>query len=362
MPLPVFDALQSVLRNENEVGGYEAERRAQDDLAAFYTEFGALLNASPDEIAYVENATRAWDMAFYGLDLQPGERVITHGSEYASNYLALLQQAKRRGIEIDLVPSDAFGQIDVAALEQMIGPKTKLIAITHVPTQGGLVNPAEEVGKVARKHGIFYILDACQSVGQIDVDVKVIGCDVLSGTGRKYLRGPRGTGFLYVRREILDRIDPPFIDLLSATWTGPDSYKIADGAKRFENFESYVAGRVGLTAAVRYARSVGLQNIEIRVAQLATTLRDELSQIAGVSVHDLGKRKCGIVTFQKAGLEPDEIANRLRQKNINVSVSVMPYARLDLEPRNISSLARASVHYFNTESEIGTFIQAIKTL
>jgi selenocysteine lyase/cysteine desulfurase len=362
MPLPVFDALQSVLRNENEVGGYEAERRAQDDLAAFYTEFGALLNASPDEIAYVENATRAWDMAFYGLDLQPGERVITHGSEYASNYLALLQQAKRRGIEIDLVPSNAFGQIDVAALEQMIGPKTKLIAITHVPTQGGLVNPAEEVGKVARKHGIFYILDACQSVGQIDVDVKAIGCDVLSGTGRKYLRGPRGTGFLYVRREILDRIDPPFIDLLSATWTGPDSYKIADGAKRFENFESYVAGRVGLTAAVRYARSVGLQNIEIRVAQLATTLRDELSQIAGVSVHDLGKRKCGIVTFQKAGLEPDEIANRLRQKNINVSVSVMPYARLDLEPRNISSLARASVHYFNTESEIGTFIQAIKTL
>lgn len=361
MPKPVFEALQNVLRDENEVGGYEAERRAKEEIAAFYTEFAALLNCASDEIAYVENATRAWDMAFYGLNLKKGDRVITHGSEYASNYLALLQQSRRLGFEIDLVPSDASGQIDVAALDQMIGRDTKLIAITHVPTQGGLVNPAAAVGKIAKKHGVLYLLDACQSVGQIDVDVAEIGCDVLSGTGRKFLRGPRGTGFLYVRKGIIDQIDPPFIDLLSATWTGANSFEFADGAKRFENWESYVAGRVGLMAAVKYARGIGLKNIEARVESLAESLRKALVDLKGVDVHDLGEKKCGIVTFTKAGKDPADMADKLRQSGINVSVSAMPYARLDLEPRGLSAMTRASVHYFNIQAEIDTFIKAIDT-
>ncbi|OED39523.1 aminotransferase class V [Chromatiales bacterium (ex Bugula neritina AB1)] len=360
MPVPVFDALQHVLRDENEVGGYEAGRRAQDSIQAFYSEFANLLNAETDEIAFVENATRAWDMAFYGLNLEPGDRVITHESEYASNYLALLQQSRRHGFEIDLVPSDEFGQIDVRALEAMIGARTKLIAITHVPTQGGLVNPAAEVGKVAKKHGILYLLDACQSVGQIDVNVAEIGCDMLSGTGRKFLRGPRGTGFLYVRNSIIDQLDPPFIDLLSAKWIEANSFEFVDGAKRFENWESFVAGRVALMEAVRYARNIGLANIETRVTELAQDLREALSEIEGVSVHDQGRQKCGIVTFKKDGIEPGTIADSLRAERINVSVSQVSSARLDLEPRNLRALVRASVHYFNTHDEIARFAEAVK--
>ncbi|ARE84279.1 putative cysteine desulfurase [Roseovarius mucosus] len=360
MPTPVFDALQRVLRDENEVGGYEAERRAQDDIQAFYTEFAGLLNANPDEIAYIENATRAWDMAFYGLDLRPGDRVITHESEYASNYLAFLQQSRRLGFEIDLVPSDEFGQIDVAALDNMIGPKTKLIAITHVPTQGGLINPAAEAGKVAKKHGVLYMLDACQSVGQIDVDVVEIGCDILSGTGRKFLRGPRGTGFLYVRKEILDQIDPPFVDLHSATWTEANGYELADGARRFQNWESYIAGRVGLMEAVRYARKVGLAQIEARVAQLAASLREALSEIAGVEVHDLGCKKSGIVTFTKDGIDSRVIAETCRDLGINVSVAPITAARLDFEARKLPAMVRASVHYFNTDDETDRFANVLK--
>lgn len=361
MPAPVFDALQRVLRDENEVGGYEAERRAQDDIQAFYSEFAGLLNCDPDEIAYIENATRAWDMAFYGLDLKPGDRVITHESEYASNYLAFLQQSRRLGFEIDLVPSDASGQIDVAALDNMIGPKTKLIAITHVPTQGGLVNPAAEVGKVAKKHGVLYLLDACQSVGQIQVDVAEIGCDILSGTGRKFLRGPRGTGFLYVRKNILDQIDPPFVDLHSATWTETNGYELADGARRFQNWESYVAGRVGLMEAVRYARAVGVADIEARAAGLAQDLRDELSTIKGIAVHDLGQNKSGIVTFTKDGIDSQAIAASLREQAMNVSVAPVTAARLDFEARNLPAMIRASVHYFNTHDEIARFVDAVKT-
>ncbi|MGC6526645.1 MAG: aminotransferase class V-fold PLP-dependent enzyme [Paracoccaceae bacterium] len=362
MPKPVFAALQRVLEDENRLGGYEAERRAQPDIHGFYAAFGALLNADPDEIAYVENATRAWDMVFYGLRLGKGDRVITHSSEYASNYLALLQQSRRLGFEIDLVPSDRFGQIDVEQLEAMLTPQTKLIAITHVPTQGGLVNPAAAVGELAQKHGIAYLLDACQSVGQIDVDVAQIGCDFLSGTGRKFLRGPRGTGFLYVRRSMLERIDPPFVDLLSAKWTAHNSYEFAAGAKRFENWESNVAGRVALGEAVRYAKAIGLNHIETRVAKLADVLREALSDIKGVQVRDLGQTKCGIVTFTKEGRDPQFIEERLREKGINVSVALMTSARLDLEARNLSSLVRASVHYFNTEDEISRFVEAVQSI
>lgn len=362
MPEPVFQAVNEHLSAERDLGGYEAARRASAGLDAFYTEFAGLLNAGPDEIAHVENATRAWDMAVYALPLETGDRIVTHASEYASNYLALLQLAKRRGVGIDVAPSDGTGQIDVAALERLIGPRTKAIALTHVPTQGGLVNPAEDVGAVARRHGLIYVLDACQSVGQIDIDVARIGCHVLTGTGRKFLRGPRGTGFLYIRRDLAERLEPPFVDLQAATWTGNDTYELAPGARRFETFESNVAGRIGLARAVRYARDIGLPAIERRVAGLAETLRQALAEVPGVAVHDLGARKCGIVTFTKERADPRAVQATLAARGVSVSVSAVEHARLDLASRGTGPLVRASLHYFNTEDEIDRFVRETRSL
>ena len=355
VPQPVYDSVIGHLDLEQRIGAYEAEDAASATLEDFYDAIAQMLCCHRDEIAYVENATRAWDMAFYSLPLEPGDQILTHSSEYASNYLAYLQQAQRRGLKIDVVPSDAYGQIDIAALESMINERTRLISINYIPTQSGLVNPAQKVGEVANKHGIIYLLDACQAVGQMPVDVSRLKCDLLTATGRKFLRGPRGTGFLYVRRSILDKLDPPFIDLRSGNWIEAEKFEFAPGAKRFENWESYVAGKIGLTHAVRYALDIGLDNIHRRVVTLAEQLRTRLTKIDGVTVSDPGEHKCGIVTFHKQDEEAFALAARLRDKNINISVTTSASARLDSRFTGQSKFARASVHYFNSEEEIERF-------
>ncbi len=362
MPQPVLEAMTQHLELEACTGGYEAATQARDKIDRTYSAIAELVNAHRDEIAIVENATRAWTMAFYAIPFQDGDRILTSVAEYASNYIAFLQVQKRINISIEVVPNDEYGQLDISALENMMDERVRLIAISHVPSQGGLIQPAREIGEIARKYGALYLLDACQSVGQMPIDVQAIGCDMLSATGRKYLRGPRGIGFLYVARDVTPQLEPPVLDLHSAEWVSADDYILKPTAMRFENWEANISAKIGLGVAVDYALALGLDNIETRVQSLAMTFREMLSEIDSVTVHDMGEKKCGIVTFSVDGRESREISDTLRDHQINTSVSPRTYAVLDFTARNLDNLVRASVHYYNNHADLERFCTVLKAI
>lgn len=358
-PTPVVEAIKSHLELEVTIGGYEAATLALGHSSKIYTAAARLINCTSEEIAFLENATRAWDMAFYSFQFAPGDKILTCVSEYASNYLAFLHRAKQTGVKIEVIKNDNSGQLDLDDLRHKIDGKVKLIAVTHVPTQGGLINPAEEIGKIAKQFNIPYLLDTTQSIGQMPIDVQVIGCDFLCATGRKYLRGPRGTGFLYVDKKIVDQYNPPFIDLHAAKWIADNEYILNSNALRFETWEQNIAAKIGLGVAIEYALELTIPSIWERIQHLAHYMRQNLLDV-GVQLQDLGKNQCGIITFTSSKKSVEEIQAYLAKEHINVSISLQEYARLDMSKRNIPALVRVSVHYYNTESEIDLFCSILR--
>ena len=357
-----LDPMTEHLRLEAEIGGYEAADAARDGIQDTYPAIAELVGGRAGEVALFDNATHAWNAAFYSVALGPGDRVLTGRAEYGSNVLAYLQVGRRTGAEVVVVPNDATGQLDTAALNDLIDERTKLVGVSHVPTSGGLVNPAAEIGRVARDAGALYLLDATQSVGQFPVDVEAIGCDLLTGTGRKFLRGPRGTGFLWARDEALERLDPFVAEVRSATWDGGRGFTWAAGARRFETWEYSYVNVLGLRAAVRQALELGLEAIGERCFALGAALRERLDDVPGVSTHDLGEVRCAIVTASVAGVATDEVAAHLARAGVNVTTTVPEQTPFDTEERGVHPLVRLSPHVYNTEDELDRAVRAIVEL
>ncbi|TWJ00695.1 selenocysteine lyase/cysteine desulfurase [Mucilaginibacter frigoritolerans] len=351
-PDVVVDTVVNYLKEEAIYGGYETEAKYKEQLNNTYSLIARLINADKDEIALVENASSAWGIAFNGIEFKPGDEVIISEMEYVTNIIGFLNAEKTRGIKTRIVYNDEQGNFDLKTLVEAISAKTKLIAVTHIASTTGGVMPVVEIGKIARKHNILYLVDACQSVGQVPVDVKEIDCDMLSVTGRKYLRAPRGTGFLYVRKHILDKIKLSFIDGFAVKSVSQDEFKLKDDARRFELYEKNRAITLGLGKAVEYALNIGVDRIWHRVQQLAILMRRHLNNIDGVTVHDIGDQQCGIVTFSVSGFEAVAIKNKLAEKQINVSVGLAQSTLIYMDKYHLTSVVRASVHYYNTEEEI----------
>jgi selenocysteine lyase/cysteine desulfurase len=359
---PTLDAMTAHLRLEAEIGGYEAAAAAQDAVGASYAGLAALLGGRASEVALFDNATHAWNAAFYSVPLGPGDRILTGRAEYGSNVLAYWQAARRAGAEVVVVPNDGHGQLDTVALAGLVDERVKLIGVSHVPTSGGLVNPAAEIGRIARDAGVLFLLDATQSVGQFPVDVDAIGCDLLTGTGRKFLRGPRGTGFLWARTAVLERLDPFVAEIGSATWDGDRGFTWADGAGRFESWEKSYVNVVGLGAAVQQALELGADVIGTRSAMLGARLRSQLAALPAVSVHDLGEVRCAIVTARVAGVPAAEVAAALSRAGVNVSTTVAGHSPLDAADRPVHPLVRFSPHYYNTEEEVDRAVSLVAAI
>lgn len=364
MPAAVIDAMKAHIDLEARLGGYEAATEAGAALGGVYDSIATLIGAKPDEIALMGSASDAWASVFHatvlGLGLGEGDRILTATAEYCSNHIAMIQLGRRHGFSVEEVPDDESGQISLDALSAAIGPDVKLISLVHVPTNGGLVNPAADVGAIAKAAGIPFIVDAAQSVGQMPLDVNALGCDALVGLGRKFLRGPRGTAFLYVEDGFLDRLEPRSLNMKATRLIANDDYEIIGRAARFEIFEASVASQLGLGAAVDYALAWGLEAIEARITELAAGLRDRLGGIPGVTLRDKGARKCGIVTASLDAHDPVEVTAQLCAQGITPNVIPPTMAFFDSHARSLPALLRASVHIYNTEEELDRFAEVLE--
>ncbi|GAB2657544.1 aminotransferase class V-fold PLP-dependent enzyme [Prescottella soli] len=361
-PQPVLATVIGHLRREAEVGGYVAAAERADDLAAVRVSLAELIGAEPQDIALMDSATRAWSEFVAAIRFAPGDRILISQVEYASNAITALHRARATGATVEAVPSDPNGRIDVEALERMLDDRVRLVSLVHVPTNGGLINPVREVVELAHRHGALVLLDACQSVGQVPIDVAALGVDALSATGRKWLRGPRGTGFLYVRGELAGSLDPTALDLHGAEWTGPDAYRPAPDAQRFELWECDVAARLGLGAAADYLLGIGIEYAATAVADRAERMRGGLGDLGGVTVRDLGTDRCGIVTFTVDGVDPASVREQLARNAVTVTVSGRSSTLLDMSARGLDAVVRASAHYFVSDSDIDRFLAAVARL
>ena len=361
-PDVVVDTVVQYLKEEATCGGYETEYTYRNQLDNTYTLTAQLINAGKDEIALMENASMGWWTAFNGIDFKKGDEIITSEYEYVTNLIGLLHAQKKYGTIIKVVPNDEQGNFNLQAFEEAITPQTRLIAVTHIPSTAGGVLPVAAIGNIARRHNILYLLDACQSVGHLPVDVKEIGCDMLCVTGRKYLRAPRGTGFLYVRKEVQDTLNVMFMDGFTTQWVTTEDYKLRSDARRFEMYEKNRALTLGFGKAVEYALNTGISKIWQRIQHIALFMRQQLAAINGVTVHDVGDVKCGIVTFSVNGTDTYIVKNKLGEKNINVSVGKAVSTLYYMNRYQLQNVVRASVHYYNTEDEVNILCDTLKAI
>jgi selenocysteine lyase/cysteine desulfurase len=364
VPRCVRDAIAGHLKLEQELGGYEAAEAQAESIRSGYEAVGLLLGTRARNIAMTQNSTVAFAQAISALDLGPGDIVLTSRSDYASNQIMFLSLARRRGVEVVRAAEAPEGGIDPADVARLVARRRPaLVALTWVPTNSGLVQPVEAVGRICRDSGIPYLVDGCQAVGQMPVDVERIGCDYLSATARKFLRGPRGLGFLYVSDRCLEAgAHPLLVDLHGATWTDADAFTLTPDARRFETWECSSALVLGLGAAARYAAQVGLEIARDRARDLATFVRARLVDIPGVQVLDRGPELCAIATASVAGWDAEDLKLRLRSRGINTSSPHREDAVIDMDTKGATSALRISPHYYNTREEIDTAVEALQEI
>ncbi len=364
----VFGASLKYWTLEREIGGYEAAVACAEAIADFYTCAARLINAKSEEIAYCDSATRGWNTILYGSRFLNSDSIIlTSQIEFGSTVVSLQHVAELTGAKIVILPTHQNGTIDLEAFKTALSKKVALVAVTHVPAHSCVANPIEHMGALLKEHDAFFLVDACQSVGRFSVDVEKIGCDALITTGRKWLRGPRGTGFVYVRDNAIDRLDPPTIDLSNADWLSAKDVRgsqisIHSSAKRFETWERNFGAVLGLRESILQLLDLGVENVATRVKKVTDQLRDGLHQIPSLRIPRDDPEGFGILSIMMDGISAQTIKDRLSDERINSSVIHEWDAPWDFEQMNCPPLVRLSPHYFNTEEEIALLLGVLERI
>jgi selenocysteine lyase/cysteine desulfurase len=359
--IPVIDAVRRHLELEQELGGYEAADVAAAGITAAYDAVARLIGAAPRNIAMVENATVAFAQAISAFDFRPGDVIVTTRNDYISNQLLFLSLQSRLGVQVRRAADLPAGGVDPDSLREAArDPRCRLVSVTWVPTNSGLIQPVEAIGGICEELGVPYVLDACQAVGQLPIDVRRLKCDFLSATARKFLRGPRGVGFLFVSDRALERGSAPlYIDMRGASWEGADQFRLAPDARRFENWEFAVSLVLGLGAAAEYALATGMELISSRALRLAAIARERVGGIPGIRILDQGERLAAIVTAEVAGRHANDVAASLRARGINTHTALREFSVLDMTAKGAESAVRISPHYYNTAEEVGQLVESL---
>lgn len=363
-PRPVVEAMHRHLDLEAEIGGYEAGDRVAGQVREVYELVGRLIGAGPDSIALVENATVAVAQALSAFDLHAGDVLVTTRCDYTSNQLMVLSLARHLGIQVLRAADLPEGGVDPDSVRRLVAhPRCRLVALTWVPTNSGLVQAAEEVGEICQAAGVPYLVDACQTLGQMPIDVGRLRCDYLAATARKFLRGPRGIGFLYVSERALERGDHPvFVDMRGAGLVDEKRFVLTSGARRFENWEFSYALVLGLGEAARYALAAGIEETGARAMALGAGLREKLAALPGVRIADRGSRLCAIVTAEIAGRDAAEMVRLLRERGVNTSSGLLGEGPRNAPEAGAAPILRFSPHYYNTRDEIDRAVAALEEL
>ncbi|MDB6181784.1 aminotransferase class V-fold PLP-dependent enzyme [Paracoccus fistulariae] len=361
-PTPVIDRVKAYLDETAELGTYlpSLRKRVYEDLETTRAKTAAFIGAKPEEIAFTKNGTEAICLVAQGIDWAEGDEIIVPETEMLSNLSVWLQLEQQRGIRVVRAKASLEGLLDAAAIAEHVTDRTRLISFVALSNVTGAVQPVAEICAMAQQRGVMTHVDAAQAIGVLDVDIHDWGCDFLSTCGRKGLRAIEGSGFLYIAEPRIAELSSCMIGWWNSSVDGEGALVLPQTAKRFEAGCPNVPAIYSLDAALDYASDLGQGAIEARCREITDYALQGLARIPGFELYGPADaaHRIGIIPFNIKGLDPRSLVLELEMRGIIIEAGHFMASSI-LEGYNIDCMARASIHYFNTEAEIDRLVSNI---
>jgi cysteine desulfurase / selenocysteine lyase len=364
-PRQVIDAISGYYEHDHanvHRGVHTLSQRATDAYEGTREIVREFINAGDTkEIIFVRGTTEAVNLvaqSFVRPKLSSGDEILISGLEHHANIVPWQLVCEQTGAKLKVIPITSSGEVDFAAFEQLIGPRTRILALAHVSNALGTIVPVEKFIAVARRHGVPVLLDGAQAVPHGKVDVRALECDFYCFSGHKML-GPTGIGILYGRQKLLEAMSP---------WQGGGDMILSVSFEKttynqlpwkFEAGTPNISGTIGLGAAIRYLQSVGIERIAAYEHQLLAYATQQLQKIPGLKIIGTSPHKAAVVSFVMDGIHPHDIGTILDTEGVAIRTGhhcAMPV----MDFFKVPATARASMSFYNTYDEIDRLVAALE--